>query len=116
MKREDIDRKYLEEHKRLEERYYKRKELSKEEFDRLHAELWRRHEEELRKHGFLPPVKRVWVYVLAKRVKIADDLPEIVETETYETERELTDEEKAKIEKITGLKIIEVRCEERGVY
>ncbi|MHC1635358.1 MAG: hypothetical protein ACXQTS_01865 [Candidatus Methanospirareceae archaeon] len=116
MKLEDIDRKYLEEHAKLEERYYKLKELTKEEFDRLHAELWRRHEEELRKHGFLPPVERVWVYVLEKREKKAEDLPEVVlETRTYEAKRRLTKEEKTKLEKFTGLKIVEERVEEREV-
>ena len=57
-KYEEITEKYKKMHRELEERYYKRREISKEEFDRLHQQLWRDYEDELIQAGLRQPRRR----------------------------------------------------------
>jgi len=52
MSKAEIDKKYLKEHAELSKKYYKDKALSKEDFDKLHGELWERHNAELIAKGF----------------------------------------------------------------
>lgn len=53
--KQQIDQKYLKQHTDLEIRYYKNREIPKEEFDRLHGELWENHRNELIGAGLLTP-------------------------------------------------------------
>lgn len=74
MTKEQIDQKYLDQAKQLEDQYFKivyevddqgrvigqHRELKRgrklDEFNRLHAEIWRNHEAELIANGYLGPV------------------------------------------------------------
>jgi len=47
----EIDARYLEEHALLEQSFYQRHEITEAQFKALHADLWRRHEAELRMAG-----------------------------------------------------------------
>lgn len=49
----EIDQKYRDIHDELGERYYQRQEISKEDFDRLHGELWNNYEQELINAGLV---------------------------------------------------------------
>lgn len=53
--REEIDQKYKAQHDELSACYYQRHEIPKEEFDRLHGELWDNHERELLDAGLIEP-------------------------------------------------------------
>lgn len=53
-----IDKKYLKLHDNLSKRYYDKHEFPKDEFDQLHAEIWRNHESELIDAGLREPVHK----------------------------------------------------------
>lgn len=53
MNQKQIDQKYRKQHSDLETRYYKNGEISKEEFDLLHGELWDSHKNELVEAGLI---------------------------------------------------------------
>ena len=57
MTREDIDQRHKTMHDELSTRYYQSHELTKEEFDRLHGELWDSHHQELVDAGLIEPSK-----------------------------------------------------------
>lgn len=59
--KEEVDAKYLAEHAELERSYYKLHELTKEEFDALHADLWNRHYKELLSIGDEKTVKNCFM-------------------------------------------------------
>lgn len=53
MNQKQIDQKYLKQHSDLEIRYYKNKEIPKDEFDLLHGELWDNRRNELIEAGLI---------------------------------------------------------------
>ena len=54
---EDIKNRFKNQHQELSDRYYKEKELSKEQFDWLHGHLWSDMEAELTEAGYLLPLE-----------------------------------------------------------
>ena len=56
MTREDIDQRHKSMHDELSDRYYQQHEISKDEFDRLHGELWDSHQRELVAAGLAKPI------------------------------------------------------------
>ena len=92
--KEEINKKYLDEHNKLSEKYYKNHELTKKEFDKLHGGLWRRYEEDLVKEGYAREITEV-TYTTYR--EIADPTnPEKklrYDTEPFTFDRELTPEE-----------------------
>lgn len=51
-----IDEKYQDQHEELRQRYYERGEITKEEHDLLHAQLWSNHHQELVNAGLAEPI------------------------------------------------------------
>ena len=58
MERKDIIGKYKKLHDELTERYYKNHELTKEEFDLQHGQIWQDMEEEMANEGYVSPKPR----------------------------------------------------------
>ncbi len=83
LSKQEINEKYAKEHAALTERYYVKKEISKTDFEVQHADLWRRHEEELINAGFR---KWQWTYVFGK---VMDD-GSILDVESRTLDCELT--------------------------
>jgi len=50
-----LKKKYQKLHSDLEARYYKKHELTKEEFDQLHGELWNNYDTEMLASGYKQP-------------------------------------------------------------
>jgi len=97
--KKEIDDKYLAEHGELEKRYYERHEITKEEFDRLHGELWKRHEEELVNAGY-----RKWIWVYDFGIKHPEGN---VDVETFAFDHELSDSEIRNLERKLDRVLIE---------
>ena len=89
-----INKKYLAEHDKLSEAYYKRYELTKEEFDKLHGDLWRRYEEDLVKEDYAREITEV-TYITYREIADPTNPEEKIryDAEPFTFDKKLTPEE-----------------------